>query len=354
MSINWDNARKLKEVITAHSRAGNLALYAEAQERGLSLSDLLETMDPSEPGSPLDAFERQLMVNGIVAEGPRAITLEQFFLGGGLILLPEYIMREIGRGYRMVQDPRELVATVVPESGPTIRPIYIKTEEARKPLAKRGSGSGAAYPRVELLYREKEAAVVDRGRQFDFSYRVVRNQKLAEFRVFLWWIGAQMAYDEIDEIYQILINGDGTSPGAQDVFNGQPGQFTYADLVHLAISFDVPARMTHIIAHKEDIERIINLTQFQDPLVWRESEMLQRSGDYRSLYPVNARLVVAPNATPTKIVGLDARFALRESVAQPLMIEAEKVISQKLESAVVSKESVYTVMVEGAALLSDY
>jgi hypothetical protein len=354
MNMNLDNARKLKEVIVQHSRAGNLALYAEAQEQGLSFSELLEQLDPTEENGRLDAFERQLMLNGVLAEGPRSISMEQFFVGGGLILMPEYILREIRRGYKMVQDPTELVASIVPETGPTVRPIYIKTALAKQHLGKRGVEGGSAYPRVELLHREKEAAIVDRGRQFDFSYRVVRSQKLAEFRVFLWWIGAQMAYDEIDEIYDLLLNGDGVSAAATNVFSGVAGTFAYSDLVHLAMSFDVPGRLTHIVAAKADVEKIVNLTQFQDPLAWRENELMQRSGDYRSFYPVNARMVVAPNATSTKIIGLDARFAVRESVAQPLMIEAEKVISQKLESAVVSKESVYTVMVDGTALLSDY
>jgi len=354
MQSNTENSRKLKELVVQHSRSGNLALYAEAQEQGITFSELLEQLDPSDEGARLDAFERQLMLNGVLAEGPRSISMEQFFVGGGLILMPEYILREIKRGYRMVQDPVELVASVAPETGPTVRPIYIKTDAAKESLGRRGSGGGSAYPRVELLHRDKEAVIVDRGRQFDFSYRVVRNQKLAEFRVFLWWIGAQMAYDEIDEIYNVLLNGDGTSPGATDVFNGAVGTFAYSDLVHLAISFDVPAHLTHIIAAKADVEEIINLTQFQDPLVWREAQSFQRAGDYRSIYPVNAKLVVAPHATATKVLALDSRFAVRESVAQPLMIEAEKVINQKLETAVVSKESVYTVMVDGAALLSDY
>lgn len=354
MNTNFDNARKIKELIVQHSRSGNLSLYAEAQEQGLTFSELLEQLDPTEQGANLDAFERQLMLNGVLAEGPRSISLEQFFVGGGLILMPEYILREIKRGYKMVQDPSELVATIAQENGPTVRPIYIKNNSAKESLARRGSGGGSAYPRVELLHREKEAVIIDRGRQFDFSYRIVRNQKLAEFRVFLWWIGAQMAYDEIDEIYTTLLNGDSASSGASDVFNGVGGTFAYSDLVHLAMSFDVPARMTHIVAAKSDIEKIVNLTQFQDPLVWRESEMFQRAGDYRSFHPINARLVVAPNATATKIMALDSRFAVRESVSQPLMIEAEKVINQKLETAVVSKESVYTVMVDGTALLSDY
>jgi len=354
MDMDLDNAHKLKELIVQHSRSGNLSLYAEAQEQGVSFSALLEQIDPGEPGSKLDAFERQLMLHGIEVEGARAISMEQFFVGGGLILLPEYILREIRHGYRLVQDPVELVASVVPETGPTVKPVYIKTEKAKQTLGKKGPGGGAAYPRVELLYRDKEATIVDRGRQFDFSYRVVRNQKLTEFRVFLWWIGAQMAYDEIDEIYNVLLNGDGTSPGATDVFNGNAGTFAYSDLVHLAMSFQVPAQMTHVIATSGDIETIVNLSQFQDPLAWRESELFSRAGDYRSFLPVNARLVIVPNATTTKVLAIDSRFAVRESVSQPLMIEAEKVISQKLESAVVSKESVYTVMLDGAALLSDY
>ena len=354
MSNNLDQARKLKELIVQHSRSGNLSLYSEAQEKNLTFSELLEQIDPSDHETKLDAFERQLMLHNIRADGHNAISMEQFFVGGGLILLPEYILREIRHGYKMVQDPAELIASSTLEPGPTVRPIYINTQSAKESLAQRGAGSGSAYPRIELLYRDKEAEIKDRGRQFDFSYRVIRNQKLTEFRVFLWWIGAQMAYDEIDEIYDILVNGDGTSAGATDVFDGVGGTFAYSDLVHLTMSFNVPACMTHIIANKDDIETIINLSQFQDAAAWNANELFTKQGDYRSFLPVNAKMVVAPTAVATEIIGIDSRFAVRESVAQPLMIEAEKVINQKLESAVVSKESVYTVMVDGAALLSDY
>jgi len=59
-------------------------------------------------------------------------------------------------------------------------------------------------------------------------------------------------------------------------------------------------------------------------------------------------------ATATELIALDSRFAIRESVGQPLMVEAEKVITAKLESAVVSKESVYTVMFDDAVKLCNY
>jgi hypothetical protein len=358
MSVDFQQAKSLKEMVQNHSRSGNLALYSEAQERGMSLSEILEEMDPSprndqgEIIGELDAFERQLYLNGVISSGKSAITMEQFFVGPGLVLIPEYILREIKRGYTMVQDPIELIAASVPVTGPTVKPIYIKVTEAKKSLAERSDG--ASYPAVNLMYREKEAAILDRGRRFDFSYKVIKNQKLAEFRVFLWWIGAQMAYDEIDEIYSIIVNGDGTSPAATDVFDGEAGTFAYSDLVTLAMAFDVPSRMTHVLGTKADIKVILNMSQFQDANAWKANELYQRTGKLQSFMPVNSKLVVTPNATATKFAALDHRFAVRESVSQPLMIEAEKVISQKLESAVVSKESVYTIMVDDAVYVSDY
>jgi hypothetical protein len=120
------------------------------------------------------------------------------------------------------------------------------------------------------------------------------------------------------------------------------------------MSFDGPARMSHILGSKSDVEKILNLDEFQDATAWTGSEVFQRTGDYRSFLPVNTKLVVVPNATATKFAALDHRFGIRESVAQPLLIEAEKVISQKLESAVLSKESVYTIMVDDAIAVSDY
>jgi len=352
MSLDFSQAESLKQTVVRHSRSGDLSLYAEAQERGMTLTELLEELDPSPRGSSFDAFERQMLVLGMAGTGRKAITVEDFYLGGGLILLPEFIQREIQRGYQMVQDPTELLAASVPVIGPSVKPIYIKLDNAKDSLAKRSDG--AAYPTVQLLYREKEADVIDKGRRFDFSYKVIRGQRLDEFKVFLWWIGAQLAYDEIDDIYNVIANGDGTSSGATDIFEGTAGTWSYSDLVHLAISFDVPAQMTHIMGTKDDIEVILNLSEYKDPDTWHASEMFRQQGRYQGLLPMNAKLVVSPNATLNKFVALDKRFAIRESVAQPLMIEAEKVISQKLESAVISKESVYTIMVDDALKASDY
>jgi hypothetical protein len=358
MQIDLSRANALKDKVAELSRTGSLAWYREAQERGMTLSEYLEELDPSprdEKGNlavSLDAFERQLYVLDLPVSGRNALTVDEFFVSRGMILSAELLMREIRKGYKMVQDPEELIAVSTPVNGPSVRPIYIKTTEAKKSLALKEEG--AEYPAVKLTYREKELNIKDRGRRFDFSYKIVRNQKLTEFKNFLWWIGAQIAYDEIDEIYDVILNGDGTSAGASNCFNGTPGTLAFSDLVHFSTSFGVPAQLTHILASKNDVEVILNMDEFQDPLAWRESELYRRTGDYRAFRPVNARMVVVPNASDSKLAGLDHRFAIRESVAQPLMIEAEKVIAQKFESAIVSKESVLSIMVEEAIGLLDY
>ncbi len=356
MTLDFSQAYTLRDKIQEHSRSTNLALYSEAQERGLTFTELLEELDPSprkpdgQLDAPLDAFERQLFLADIMISGRNATTLEQFLSGPGMILAPEYVSREIRRGYKMVQDPEELVAAIVPERGPTVTPLYIKTDFPKK--AQRRNDS-AAYPVVKLAYRQKEAGMIDRGRQFDFSYRILKNQKLAEFRVFLWWIGAQLANDEISEIYNIIINGDGTSPAPSNSFNGTGGTFVYADLVHLAMAFDGLAKMTHLLGSKADIETVIKIAELQDAQAF-QGGAFNNTGDYRTFLPLNTRLVAVEGATATKFAALDHRFAIRESVAQPLIIEAEKIISHKLESAVVSKESVYTIMVDEAVAMSDY
>jgi hypothetical protein len=155
MNIDFTGAEALKDKITEHSRSSNLALYSEAQERSLSVSELLEDIDPSPRNpdgslaTPLDAFERQLYLANVVVTGRQAVTLEQFMTGAGMILLPEYITREIARGYQMVQDPSQIVAAQVPERGPSVKPIYIQTTEAKKSLSRRHEA--AQYPVVKLL-----------------------------------------------------------------------------------------------------------------------------------------------------------------------------------------------------------
>ncbi len=353
--IDFAQAQQLKDLLTKSGRSGDLTLYKAAQDRGVSFSAILEEMDPSTPehkAAGIDAFKRQLMLFDMAGGGPDGIRVDDFFVKNAMMLLPEYIQREVSAGYSSWFSPVSLLAAQVIDKGPTITPIYLKTTEAKTHQAKKGEN--AAFVRSIIGYREKPLAMVDRGRQFDFSYKVLRNQSLAEFAIFLRFIGCQIAQDEVDELWSVCINGDGTSPAPANSFAGTAGTLVYSDLVHMSVAFTPPCEMTHILCRASDVEKILNFTQWQDPAIWTTLSAIEKSGQLTGLLPMNARLVIAPNATTKVLAVIDARWALRETLAQPLMIEADKIISQKLEYAVISKEAIYSVMVDDAIKKCDY
>jgi hypothetical protein len=346
MGLELNQAGSVKLQLIQASKSGDLSLYREAQEQGKSFSQVLEEYDPSTPDQVekgFDAFRRQLVLFDLIGKG---ITVDHFFIKNAMILLPEFMQREITAGYQGVENPESLVAAVVAEKGPKITPIYLKTTNAKKHLAK--GEEAAAYPKTIIAYRDKALGMLDRGREWDFTYKVLRNQQLTEFKVFCQYIGAQIAYDEIDEIYTTGISGDGTSPAATDTGVASAGTLAYNDLVTHAMAFTAPAQLTHILAPAAAITAILKLTQFQNPDVWVAINQIQKSEKLTGLLPMNAKLVVAPNGTASTLCGIDARFAFRETVAQPLMIEADKIIEQKIEKAVISKESVYSVLIDDA------
>ena len=81
LSRSKDIAKKIEH----WSRSGSLELYNEANERKVSISALLEELDPTPrdnrgtPEWPLDAFERQLMLFGIRSAEYNSISVQQFF-----------------------------------------------------------------------------------------------------------------------------------------------------------------------------------------------------------------------------------------------------------------------------------
>lgn len=351
--LELSQAKQLNQELTKMSKTLDLSAYKEAQERGMSFSEILEELDPSPAHTDMTAFDRQMQLFELIDRPGAPVTVEAFFVKNAMILLPEFIQTHVSRGYKMIVDPSELIATQVSVKGPEVKPIYIRVTEAQK--GTRGQKEdAAAYPKSVLTYRSKSAPMIDRGREFDFSYRVVRNQSLEEFKVFLNYIGAQIAQDELDYIYTIIDSGDGTSAGGTDTFAGSAGTLAYSDIVTHAMTYTAPAQMTHILANQTDMATILNLSEYKDPEVWLAVNTVLSSGKMTGLLPLNAKLVICPNASTNNIASLDARFALRESIEQPLMIEADKVIEQKLEKSVISKSSVITNMIDGTYFTMDF
>ena len=99
------------------------------QAKGKTLTDVLETLDPSEnyKGTPLgglDAFSRQLKRFDIKVSGAGSDCVEKFFQSSdSSALFPEYVSRAVRQGMERADILPQLVATVTNIDGMDYRSI---------------------------------------------------------------------------------------------------------------------------------------------------------------------------------------------------------------------------------------
>jgi hypothetical protein len=363
-----DNTVKLRDTAEFKGYASDpIALYKKAQDMKLSVTGYLESLDPTpvdpETGlraCPLDAFERQLAAAGLVLTGQNQMKVADLAASDNVYLMPELVLREIQAGMAMSSryDARDCIAMSVPTKGATYHPLYIPdlnldAGEARntKSLGRRAAkGKGGAFPVSSIYTREKDIALQDYGRTIEAAYSVIRDYPWEEFAMFLRLIGAQIAVDELQDIYDLGIHGDGTVGAATDTFAGVAGTIAYSDLITNVTSFSAPYRMDRILAPQGACEDILSLPQFSDPLAF-PGKVFQSTGEFVDAMGAKMKQVDAtPGATPTAtvIVTLSSKHAVREVVGQPLSVEADKIINRKMEECVVSMEKAFSIVCDGA------
>jgi len=323
-------------------------MYLEAQTKGKSLSDLLECdeYDPSLPGSGLDAFERQLACNGVRVGGKEAITVEQFFQSAPA-LMPEFISREIKKGMGLRPEYNQLVASQSVINSNHYTPLYIDTSADDTRLSLRKVGEGAEIPQIHITEQKNTVTVPDYGVALKTSYKTLRHRSTAQFKVVLWYIGFRLQADKVALIAQTLQDGDGNDNAASVVNTDSSGSIDYDDLIKFWMEFS-PFELNTLICHKEMIRKLLNLTEFKDPLAGFK---FQSSG--KLVNPLGATIVRCDNISSDIVIGLDRRFAIEEVVSQPLMVEFDKIIEQKFEEAVITESVGYAKIIKDAAQILD-
>lgn len=333
------------------SKAASLEIskdtYLEAEARGMTLTELLETeeYDPSSLGSPLDAFERQLLLAGIKLGGNSSTTVEQFYKQAPA-LLPEFMLREIKKGMAMRPELSRLVANSTTLSSNNYTPFHIDTSNSDR-FSLRPIGEGAEIPKLIVTEQNHSVNVIDYGLSLKTSYKALRYRSTSQFRVLLWYIGFKLQTDKIGMLVDCLINGDGNDNAATVVNSASTGVLTYDDLITLWSNFS-PFEMNTIICHINQLKTILTLDEFKDPMAGYK---FQNDGELFS--PLGASMVRSDEVASDLIIGLDNRFAVEEVITQPLTIEYDKVIDQRFEEAVISESVTYAKVIKEAAVILD-
>jgi hypothetical protein len=322
--------------------------YMEAQARGMTLSELLEQSeyDPSPTGSPLDAFERQLALRGLRTNGRNAVTVEMFYRGAPA-LLPEFMLREIRRGMNMRPELGRLLASSAAVATSRYSPIKINYSANDNDLSLRPVGEGAEIPAVNVMEQNNTIVIPDYGLTLKVTYKALRYRSMAQFRVLLWYIGYRLQTDKVALVVGTIINGDGNSNAATVVNTDITGTLDYDDLVKFWNEF-YPYQPNVLICHKDKIRTILTLAEFKDPMI---GFSFQANGEITS--PLGATLIRCDEVPTDYVIGLDNRFAIEEVISQPLMIEYDKVIEQKIEEAVISESLAYAKVIKESSLVLD-
>lgn len=322
-------------------------IYLEAETKGMTLSELLETAeyDPSPPGSPLDAFERQLALAGIRLSGKSPTLVDQFYQKAPA-LMPEFILREIKKGQAMRPELASLLANSTTINNNRYTPFHVDTSATDK-FSLRPIGEGAEIPQIHVTEQTHSINVPEYGLGLKASYKSLRYRTTAQFRVLLWYIGFKLQTDKIAFVINCLLNGDGNSNQAASINAASSGTLTYEDLISLWAEFD-PFEMNTIICHINKLKTILTLDEFKDPMA---GYRFQGRGELFS--PLGASLIRCDDVPEDLIIGLDSRFAVEEVITQPLMVEYDKIIEQRFEEAVITESVAYAKIIREASVVLD-
>ena len=138
------------------------------QQKGKTLTDVLETLDPSENYkgtalSNLDAFSRQLKRFDIKVNGSGSDCVEKFFQSSdSAALFPEYVSRAVRQGMERADILPQIVATVTNIDGMDYRSIESDMTDDDKTL--KPVGEGAVIPQTKIKTRENLVKLHKRGR----------------------------------------------------------------------------------------------------------------------------------------------------------------------------------------------
>lgn len=339
----------------------SINLYREANDKGVTLSQYLEQIDPSErygSDEKLDAFERQIkrvseqlsaqgkqpiVLKSIPEKGIWASKVEAFYqTGDSSVLFPEFINRTARQA--LIQDDilNEMIAIRTPIDSNAYRTIYV-TQDAKAASKKRVT-EGAEMPVAEMKTSENTLKIYKYGRRIKATYEAIRRMRIDLFALHVQTIMQQANVDRATDAYTVLVNGDGNNNAATNYNRSEltsSGSFDYTAWAKFMFKF-YPYQMSCLIGGESELVTFLTMSAPNiDPLKLIEQLRFgrtQQQGEMAQSIFNNYRIVYLPDAVANKLVGFDRRYALEMVVEVGSDIqETQRIISSQWEELVVSE-----------------
>lgn len=315
----------------------------QASAKNMTLSAYLNEREKNNEAlkaTGLDAFDAALLSQGIIVRGNEKLniqssTMEKFFTTSeSRLLFPEFMVRTIKESIFAQPITQYLVGETQTITGDTMRQPVLDLKGAglglknRKALKKRRVAEAANIPVASLKLAETAISIYKYGLGTKASYEVLRRMTIDMFRKHVELIGQFAAYDEVEDIIDIIIKGDGNNNPAP-VYkrselnkNGEAGVIDDISLLKFLIKL-YPINIDTVVVGEDlfiQITSTLSDTSVMNGITpYIPFEMPQ--GIFKGLTVIYNPETPKSSDGKEQIIGLNRSMAIRKIIEQNSMIQ---------------------------------
>jgi len=264
-------------------------------------------------------------------------------------IIPEFIRNAIRLGYRQAPIWPNIIAAEEQMKGLTQVMPHINMSDATPAVV----NEGETIPLGDVSYGSKKFNVFKIGKGIQLTDEVIHYSSLNVVSLFMQDFGIQMGQATDTLAIDTLINGeqlDG-SQAAPIIGVAAAGTKTYKDLLKIWIRLSRMGRTANTIVGGEDAALE---TMFLDEFRKRNCGTTDRNMNFRNMVePNNVGYYVHGNVPTNHEILLDPKKAMLKFNARPLMIEAEKIVSNQTQAFYATTTLGFAKLFQDASLILD-
>lgn len=348
-------------------------LYNQAHSKEMTFSSYLESLDPTQEGGKLDAFERLMKEAGILTQSiPTknlfASKVESFYrTNENKVLFPEFVARTLVQSMQEFPLYNYLVAQRTPIDSNVYKASYLDFSDSKnkKATEMRRVTEAADLPVAKLRIGGTAISFYKYGRAIEASYEALRRMDIEMFKRNIDRIGVDAANNKIAEIIDVIKLGDGNNNAAPahkvKDFDAAATTITRTAWIKFLLKF-YPYNCDTIVANEDGLIQILEVLYPKFEVASKMDELLANGLNVKTTLPqgliANTTLLYSPNIE--KINGKEAIYGLnRNNTIEELfevgssISEADKFIKNQTELLTVSENSGFRkIFADGARILT--
>jgi hypothetical protein len=346
----------------------SFTVYDQAKAEKLTLSKYLEKLYPTPEGSKLDAFERALKQEGIIVKsvyekGIYADPVDAFYrTETSRVLFPEFIARTVREA--IVEDTvlPYLIGQNTTIDTDTYRTFYVEDQPTKSKKVR--ITEAADLPVAVIRGKDQVVRLYKFGRAIDVSYEALRRMAIDMLALHIRRIAIQTAKDKVEEILNVIKNGDGNNNAAPVLklsvldSGATPGTITPKALLKFLMEFE-PFPCDTLIASKDAFVQLVltDVPNLDTATLLRLLATGVTSGvNFNAPQMPNGtvRLFWNANITGNQIYGINRRYAIEQiTEAGSDIREADKFIKNQTQILTISENTGYSKMFPEATKILD-